>query len=148
MSALYFEDMKPGQTWTTAGRTVTEADVVNFCGVSGDFNWIHIDAEATKTSPFGQRIAHGLLVLSIATGLRMQSGLFTGTVIAFMGIEEWKFKQIVLIGDTVRSRVEVVEAKETSKPDRGVVKQRVQILNQRDEVVQEGYFVTMMKRKA
>lgn len=145
---LYFEDMTPGQTWETAGRTVTEADVVNFCGVSGDFNWIHIDAEATKNSPFGQRIAHGLLVLSIATGLRMQSGLFTGTVIAFMGIEDWKFKQTVFIGDTVRSQVEVVEAKETSKPDRGVVKQRVQILNQKNEIVQEGYFVTMMKRKS
>lgn len=144
---LYFEDMTVGQTWTTAGRTVTEADVVNFCGVSGDFNWIHIDAEATKASPFGQRIAHGLLVLSMATGLRMQSGLFTGTVLAFMGIENWQFKQVVLIGDTIRSRVEVVEAKATSKPDRGVVKQRVQILNQRDEVVQEGYFVTMMKRR-
>lgn len=145
---LYFEDMQPGQEWTTAARTVTEADVVNFCGVSGDFNWIHIDAEATKASPFGERIAHGLLVLSMITGLRMQSGLFTGTVIAFMEIESWTFRRPVLIGDTIHGVVSVIEARETSKPDRGVVKQRVRVLNQRDELVQEGVFVTMMKRRS
>ena len=99
---LYFEDMAVGNSWTTAARTVTEADVVNFAGVSGDFNWIHIDAEATKQTPFGGRIAHGLLVLSMVTGLRMQSGLFTGTILAFLEIESWKFQAAVRIGDEDR----------------------------------------------
>ncbi len=145
---LYYEDMQPGMTWTTPGRTVTEADIVNFAGVSGDFNWIHIDAQATKESPFGERIAHGLLVLSMVTGLRMQSGLFTGTVLAFLGIEQWAFKKIVKIGETIHAEVGVEEARETSKPDRGIVKQRVTIKNQDGDVVQEGLFVTMMKRRA
>ena len=144
---LYYEDMTPGTTWTTAARTISEADVVNFAGVSGDFNWIHIDAEATKDSPFGGRIAHGLLVLSVVTGLRMQSGLFTGTVIAFLGLESWNFKKAVMIGDTIHAEVGVLEARETSKPGRGIVKQQVTVRNQDGDVVQEGIFVTMMKRR-
>lgn len=144
---LYFEDFEVGQRFQTPARTVTEADVVNFAGVSGDYNPIHTDAEFAKTTPFGQRIAHGLLVLSMLTGLRQRSGHFEGTVIAWMEIRNYKFLKPVFIGDTVRGESEILEKHETSKPDRGVVVQRVRVLNQRGEVVQEGEFVTMIRRR-
>ncbi|MBI3537867.1 MAG: dehydratase, partial [Chloroflexi bacterium] len=79
---MHFEDFQPGTEVVTQGRTITEADIVNFAGVTGDFNAIHVDAEFSKTTPFGERIAHGLLGLSVGTGLIMQSGMLDGTVIA------------------------------------------------------------------
>lgn len=139
--------MPVGATWTTAGRTVTEADVVAFAGISGDFNPIHTDHAFAATTDFGGPIAHGLLVLSMVTGLRMQSGLLTGTVIAFLGIDTWRFTAPVRFGDTIRAEIEVIEARASQKPDRGLVRQRIRVLNQRDELVQEGVFVTMMKRR-
>lgn len=144
---MYFEDFEVGQRFVTAGRTVTEADVVNFAGVSGDYNPIHTDAEFAKSTPFGQRIAHGLLVLSMLTGLRQRTGATDGTLIAWLEIRNYRFLKPVLIGDTVHGETEIVEKRETSKPDRGIVVQRVRVLNQRGEVVQEGEFVTMIRRR-
>jgi len=146
--SLFFEDLQVGMAWDTPARTVTEADLVNFAGVSGDFNPLHTDAEYAKTTPFGQRIAHGLLVLSIATGLRQRLGLMDRSLIGFMEIRSWRFKKPVFIGDTVRVRTEIAELRPTSKPDRGVVVQAVKVLNQRDEIVQEGEFVLMVRTKA
>ena len=80
---MYFEEFAAGQTVITPGRTVTEADVVAFAGLSGDFNQLHTDAEFAKTTPFGQRVAHGLCVLSIVSGLAAQTGVMEGTVLAF-----------------------------------------------------------------
>lgn len=116
---MYFEDFEVGQRFVTAGRTVTEADVVNFAGVSGDYNPIHTDAEFAKSTPFGQRIAHGLLVLSMLTGLRQRTGATDGTLIAWLEIRNYRFLKPVLIGDTVHGETEIVEKRETSKPDRG-----------------------------
>jgi acyl dehydratase len=144
---LYFEDFQVGQRFTTPARTVTEADIANFAGVSGDFNPIHTDAEFAKTTPFGERIAHGLLVLSMLTGLRQRSGHFEGTLIAWLEIRNYRFLKPVLIGDTVHGETEILEKRETSRPDRGVLVQRVRVVNQRGEVVQEGEFVTMVKRR-
>ena len=144
---MYFEDFEVGQRFTTPARTVTEADVVNFAGVSGDYNPIHTDLEFAKTTPFGQRIAHGLLVLSMLTGLRQRAGQFEGTIIAWLEIRKYAFLKPVFIGDTVRGESEVLEKRETSKPDRGILVQRVRVYNQRDELVQEGEFVTMVRRR-
>ncbi|AEG33032.1 MaoC domain protein dehydratase [Thermus thermophilus SG0.5JP17-16] len=144
---MYFEDFEVGQRFTTPARTVTEADVVNFAGVSGDYNPIHTDAEFAKSTPFGQRIAHGLLVLSMLTGLRQRTGHFEGTVIAWLEIRNYRFLKPVFIGDTVRGESEILEKRETSKPDRGILVQRVRVYNQRGEVVQEGEFVTMVRRR-
>jgi acyl dehydratase len=144
---LYFEDFQVGQRFTTPARTVTEADIANFAGVSGDYNPIHTDAEFAKTTPFGERIAHGLLVLSMLTGLRQRSGHFEGTLIAWLEIRNYRFLKPVLIGDTVHGETEILEKRETSRPDRGVLVQRVRVVNQRGEVVQEGEFVTMVKRR-
>jgi acyl dehydratase len=144
---LYFEDFQVGQRFTTPARTVTEADIINFAGVSGDFNPIHTDAEFARSTPFGVRIAHGLLVLSMLTGLRQRSGHFEGTIIAWLEIRNYRFLKPVFIGDTVHGETEILEKRETSRPDRGILVQKVRVLNQKGEVVQEGEFVTMVKRR-
>ena len=144
---MYIEDFAAGQTMLTAGRTVTESDVVAFAGISGDFNSIHTDAEYAKRTPYGQRIAHGLLVFSMASGLGVRTGVLDGTVIAFLGIEDWKFHRPVFLGDTIRLRWTVTEARASSKRGSGVLRRRMEILNQRDEVVQSGVTVTLVKSR-
>ncbi|WP_117237812.1 MaoC family dehydratase [Thermus sediminis] len=144
---MYFEDFEVGQRFVTAGRTVTEADIVNFAGVSGDYNPIHTDAEHAKETSFGQRIAHGLLVLAMLTGLRQRSGHFEGTLIAWLEVRNYRFLKPVFIGDTVHGETEILEKRETSKPDRGILVQRVRVVNQRGEAVHEGEFVTMVRRR-
>lgn len=145
---MYIEDFVPGQETQSAARTVTEADVVAFAGLSGDYNSIHTDAEYSRGTQFGQRIAHGMLVFSIATGLGVRTGVLDGTVLAFLGIEDWKFHQPVFIGDTIRLRWTVTEARPSSKPGSGVLKRRMEIVNQRGEVVQSGITVTLVKSRA
>ncbi len=146
-TGLWFDDAALDMRFETPARTITEADVVNFCGVSGDFNALHTDAVAAQETPFGERIVHGALVLSIATGLRSRLGIFEDTLIAFAGIREWRFVKPVLIGDTVRTVNTIVELRETSRPDRGIMVQRVDVRNQRDEVVQTGEMVSLMRRR-
>jgi acyl dehydratase len=131
----YFEDIAVGEEYESPGRTVTETDIVLFAGVSGDYNVVHTDAEFMKGSIFGERIAHGLLGLSIQSGLLSRAMLPYATI-AF-GSLRWKFKAPIRIGDTIRVRARVTSKKET-KPDRGVVVLDRTVLNQRDEVVQEG----------
>ncbi len=144
MTAMYFEDFEVGATFATAARTITEADVMTFAGVSGDFNPLHVDREFCKTGPFGEPIAHGLLVLSIASGLGVQTGMFTGTNLAFLGLENWRFVGAVKFGDTIRMESTVVETRRTSKKDRGIVKIEQEIKKQDGEVVQSGVFVSLM----
>jgi len=144
---LFYEDLEVGRIFPTPARTVTEADLVNFAGVSGDFNPIHTDEEYAKGTPFGRRVAHGLLVLSILTGLRLRTGVFEVTLIAWLEIRSYKFLKPVFIGDTIRGETEIIEKRETSKPDRGIVIQRVRVYNHKDELVQEGEFVTLMRRR-
>jgi acyl dehydratase len=145
--ALHYEDLNVGQRWRTAARTVTEADIVAFAGVSGDFNPIHVDAEHAATTGFGERIAHGALVLAIATGLRQQEGVFRGTLKAWLGMREWRFQAPVRIGDTLHVVTEIKERRATKDAAAGLVVQLVEVRNQRDEVVAEGEFVTLMARR-
>jgi acyl dehydratase len=144
---LYFEDVEVGTTFTTLRRTITEADIVNFAGVSGDFNPLHMDAEFAKDSLFGQRVAHGVLVLGIATGLRQGIGLFDGTLMGLLELRTWRFLAPVFIGDTVRVETEIIELRPTSKPDRGVMTQRISVLKQDDTIVQQGELVALLKRR-
>ena len=88
---LWFEEFEVGQRIITPGRTITESDIVSFAGLSGDYNQIHTNAEFSSKTPFGKRVAHGLLVLSIASGLAMRTGVLEGTVLAFREINNWKF---------------------------------------------------------
>lgn len=147
MAPLYFEDVEVGFRFETPSRTVTEADLVAFAGVSGDFNPLHTDAAFAAGTIYGERIAHGALVLSFATGLRQRVGLFDGTLLGLLEIRGWRFKAPVRIGDTIRVRNEVTELRPASKPDRGVMVQRVEVVNQGDEVVNDGEFVMLLKRR-
>ena len=135
---LYFEDYEVGLQVTTAGRTVTETDIVNFAGVSGDFVELHINADYASKHPFGQRVAHGMLVASIATGLATQTGMLRDTVLAFRELETWKFSQPVLIGDTVRVTLTVTELKAMPRLQGGLVSFEVKVLNQDGKIVQSG----------
>lgn len=143
---LYFEDFNVGDTIETMGRTITEADVVNFAGLSGDFYRLHTDEEYAKTTMFGTRIAHGLLVLSVATGLAMRLGFMEGTVEAFMGLE-WQFRRPVFIGDTVRVQAEVAEKKPMKRLGGGLVTLRVKVLNQKGETVQRGTWTVLVRSR-
>ncbi len=134
---MYFEDFEVGMTLVTPARTVTHADIVNFCCLTGDFNEVHANIEYAKTTQFGDVIAHGPLVYGIAGGLQYASGINDGTLLALLGIEDWKLLKVVMAGDTIRMAQTVASTRLTSSGDRGVVKMQRQILNQRDEVVQE-----------
>jgi acyl dehydratase len=141
----YFDDIQVGERYESPGRTVTEGDIVLFAGISGDYNVLHTDAEFMKTSIFGERIAHGLL------GLAIQAGLFTRATqayatLAFVSLR-WKFKGPIKIGDTIRLRATVSAKRETETADRGLVTVERTVLNQRDEVVQEGETDLMVERR-
>ncbi len=144
---LYFEEFHTGQRIVTAARTVTEADIVRFAGLSGDYNQIHTDAEFSKTTPFGQRIAHGLLVLSIASGLAVQTGFMEGTVIAFREINNWKFSKPVFIGDTVHVELEVTETKPLPRLRGGAVIIKLNVVNQHGDTVMHGTWTVLMASK-
>jgi acyl dehydratase len=144
---LYFEDVEVGFRFETPSRTVTETDLVNFAGVSGDFNPLHTDERFAANTIYGGRIAHGALVLALATGLRQRAGLFDGTLMGLLEIRTWRFRAPVRIGDTIRVVNEILELRETSKPDRGVMLQRVEVSNQDSEVVAAGEFVMLLRRR-
>jgi acyl dehydratase len=144
--ARHFEDFEVGAETVTDSRTVTEADVVAFAGVSGDYNPLHVDAEFARTTPFGERIAHGLLGLAIASGLVSRTGAIEGTTLAFLSTE-WRFTAPIKLGDTITVHSRVADKRETSRPDRGIVTFAVQVVNQRSEVVQEGTQTLLMKRR-
>jgi 3-hydroxybutyryl-CoA dehydratase len=143
---LYFEDFAVGQKVVTAGRTVTEADIVTFAGLSGDFNQIHTDAAYSANYDFGQRIAHGLLVQSIATGLTVRTGAIEGTVMAFRELSV-KFSLPTFIGDTVHVVIEITDKKALPRLGGGNVTMKYRIINQDGKVVQRGNWVMLMKSK-
>jgi len=142
---LTFDQFEVGARYPSQGRTVTEADVVAFAGLSGDFNPLHTDAEFGANTPFGERIAHGMLVVSMATGMANWTGIFEGTTMALMQ-QVIRYKGAVKFGDTIHLELEVLEKKETSKPDRGVVKFAARVKNQRDEVAVDGEWTLLMRR--
>lgn len=145
----YWEDLEIGEEHTTPSRTVTEADVVNFAGISGDFHELHTNEELCKTTAFGTRIAHGLLGLTLASGLIARTEFWLQTsknLIAFIGLE-WKFKVPIKIGDTITLKVRVADKKETKNPERGVCTLKRELYNQRGEMVQEGETKLMYKRR-
>jgi acyl dehydratase len=140
----FFDEFQPGQQIVTAGRTITEADVVNFAGLSGDYNQIHVDAAYSQTSLFGQRVAHGLLVLAVAMGLTVQTGVMEGTVLAFREIKEWKFTKPVFFGDTVHGELDVIEVKEIRRIGGGQVTIDVKVKNQNGDTVMSGIWVALI----
>jgi acyl dehydratase len=144
---MYFEEFEVGQKIVSAARTVTESDIVTFAGLSGDYNQIHTDAEFGKGTPFGQRIAHGLLGLSIASGLAMRTGLLEKTVMAFREIAEWKFVKPIFIGDTIHVEMEITETKALPRLGGGSVTLALDVRNQRGETAMKGAWVVLVMSK-
>lgn len=144
---MYFDDFAVGQHWVTPARTITDAEVVGFAGLSGDFNPLHTDEEYARTTQFGGRIFHGPGVFAIAIGLESRLGIKEGTALAFLGMT-WNMRAAVKVGDTIRVDQRVKEVRpSSSKPDRGVVVFDVKVLNQRDEVCQDGDWLVMFHRR-
>lgn len=140
-----FEDIPLGEEYRSPGRTVTESDIVIFAGLSGDYNVLHTDAEHMKSSLFGERIAHGLLGLSIQDGL-LSRVMPPSANAPFVGLK-WKFRGPIRIGDTIHVEARVTAKKETSKPGWGLVTVERRVLNQRGEVVQEGETDHLVERR-
>ncbi len=141
---MYFSEYTVGQRFTSPRRTVTEADVVNFAGLSGDYNPLHTDAVFAEGTPFKQRVAHGMLSVAISTGLGQLLGIFEGTTLALMSITS-NFKAPVFFGDTILLQLTVKEVKPSSKGGRGVVEFTSEIVNQRGEVVVDGGWTVMFR---
>jgi acyl dehydratase len=143
---LYFDDVEVGQEWESLGRTVTEADIVNYAGLSGDFNPIHTDHEFARTTPFRRPVAHGLLIWAISSGLGTHAPPMR--TLAFLAIREWEFRGPVFIGDTIRVRSKVLGKEERARGRRGVITWQRQIVNQEGKIVHQGVTTTLVEGRA
>jgi acyl dehydratase len=138
MSSYYLEDFKPGQLFTSSGRTLTEADLTMFSMISGDWNPIHADVEFARGTRYGQRLIHGTLGIAICTGMLHQIGIFEKSVIAMLGLREWNFKKPILVGDTVHLELEILSVEPGKSGRSGKLGRRFRLFNQHGEVTQEG----------
>jgi len=143
---LYYEEFEQGVTMTTRGRTVTEADLVNFAGLTGDYNPMHTDAEFAKSTMFGQRIAHGMLGLSYLVGLVYQLGFLEGTIIAFIDVT-CKFRAPIMIGETIHGEVTIGEKKDAERMGGGMIIATFKIVKQDGTVSQKGEMTFLMKKR-
>jgi acyl dehydratase len=145
----YLDDLEIGQHWISRGRTITETDLVIFASWSGDTHPLHTNEEYARSTQFGTRIFHGPGALAIAFGLEMAIGWKNPSALAFLSIQNWNMRAPIHIGDTIAIRETVVEVRPSaSKPDRGAVTTKVEILNQRGEVCQEGEWVVLLARRS
>jgi 3-hydroxybutyryl-CoA dehydratase len=129
---MRWSQFSAGQIFLTEGRTIESGDVSLFAGLSGDFNPLHISETFAQKTPFKGRVAHGLLTLSISTGQQNQLGIFEGTTLAYLGMDEVKFLAPVRFGDTVRTILAVSGSRVSSKSDRGVVEFNITVKNQNE----------------
>lgn len=148
MGALYFEDFAVGQTFTSPGRTITEADVMTFASWTGDNNQVHTDAEFAAKTRYGQRIVHGMLGASLCLGLLSRIGVFDGSSVALLGVDDWRFLHPIFIGDTVHCTVEITGTRLTSSGRTGVLNRTLQLINAAGEVTQQGRMDLMVLTRA
>jgi acyl dehydratase len=141
---LYLEDMEPGRSWVSPRRTLGDADIAAFAGVSGDFNPLHVDEVFAAEAGFGRRVAHGALVFSVATGLRQQMPIFRGSMRALLELRGWRFLKPVFSGDTIAVVTTIAERRQTSRPEQGIVVQAIEVVNQQGETVQSGEMVSLV----
>ncbi|WP_448605498.1 MaoC/PaaZ C-terminal domain-containing protein [Thermoflexus hugenholtzii] len=144
--ACYYEDFKEGQSFTTPRRTVTEADIINFAGVSGDFHPLHTDSIHAEQTMFGARIAHGLLTISIVTGLWMRLNIFEESLIAFYGVEKLRWIKPVKAGDTIWAKL-TVAAKRDKNESSGVIVFKNEIHKQDGELVAVFDALLLLKKR-
>ena len=133
METRYFEDFDVGETITTTARTITEADLVNYAGLSGNFDPIHLDAETMAESEFGGRVVYGYLVLAVMEGQKVQTGMIEGSVKAFYGFDGARFTNPVLVGDTIHTEITVLDLED--RGDGGIVVLEEKAVNQDGEPV-------------
>ncbi len=145
LPSKYYDEIALGEERLTPRVTVTEGHILAYAGVAGDFSPLHLDEEYARTTEFGQRIAHGLMGLSLVDGLKVQSALFQdGIALGW----NWKFKRPIRIGDTLQARLRIAAMRvPASRPHMGIVHVEVTLLNQRGEVVQEGEHQLMVPRR-
>jgi 3-hydroxybutyryl-CoA dehydratase len=143
----YFEEFGMDFEIRSVGRTITETDVVSFAGLSGDYNQIHTDNAFATESGFGQRVAHGMLVLSIASGLAVQTGILEGTIMAFREISNWKFTKPIYFGDTIFVELKVVEKKAFPRLGGGTVSLQVLVKKHTNEVAMKGNWTMLVMSK-
>lgn len=143
-----YEDIQVGAEYLSPGRTITESDVVAFSALTGDWFPLHSDEEYSKRGPFKTRIAHGLLGLALTEGLKFRIPEFMNMGYLASLYWNYSFTKPILIGDTVRLKVRIESKRETKNLERGLVVERITMLNQRDEVVGEGDHGLMIKRRA
>lgn len=132
----YFDEFAVGDVFVTPRRTVTQTDIVNFACLTGDFNAPHVDHEFCRAQPYGEPIAHAPLVFSFSTGLLCQLGLNDQTLVAMLGVDNWRIHGPVKHGDTIHVTAEVKDVRPTSKGDRGIVTFDRAIVNQHGIAVQ------------
>lgn len=144
----YFEDFHVGQTFLSQARTITETDIVTFAAWSWDTNPIHTDAGSARHGRFGKPIAHGLLGLSVAMGLASRIGVFESCSIALLGIDNWRFREPISAGDTVRCQVEVLSTRLTSRGDAGILERRFRLIDDQDKIAQDGEIGLMVRLRA
>ncbi len=137
MTGKYYEELNIGSEFVTRSRTITETDVVLYSGFSWDHNPEHTDVEFARDSAFGERIAHMLLSLVFANGLSASTAILRGTARGYLGMT-WRTLQVCRIGDTLRVKETILEKKESPKPEVGIVKIGIEVINQRGEVVSQG----------
>ncbi|MFO8037225.1 MAG: MaoC/PaaZ C-terminal domain-containing protein [Anaerolineales bacterium] len=142
----YYQDFEVGERVLSAGRTITESDIMTFAGLSGDFNQLHTNEIYAQENPYGKRIAHGLLILSVVSGLSARLGFAEGTALALTNIS-WKIKAPVMIGDTIQAIFTVKRKKRVSQMDGGFVEFTVQVNNQRGEIVHKGTWTVLVKNE-
>lgn len=142
----WFEDFELGASFLSPARTITESDVVQFAALSGDYNPLHTDAQFAARTPFRERVAHGMLVQSISTGLGSRMGIFEGTVAALQGMRI-EYRAPVRFGDTVHLCLEVLEIDPEPSRRRGWIRFRSAVRNQREEIVIDGEWRTLMLRR-
>lgn len=145
--SLFFEDFEVGQSFESGGRTITETDLTFFSMLSGDWNPIHANAEFAKTTRYGQRVVHGTLGIAIATGMLHEMGIFHESAVAMMSLNQWKFVAPILVGDTLHLRLEITELDPGKSERVGRLGRRFVMLNQRDEIVQDGLSDLLIKKR-
>jgi acyl dehydratase len=147
--AVYYEDFQVGQEWTSPSRTITEADVTLFAMLSGDYDEIHTSEHfAREHSAYKTRIAHGMLGLAIVEGLKKRIPAFAETRYVASLEYTWKFTGPILLGDSVHLKIRITRLRESqSRPDRAIIWEGVEMLNQRGEVVQAGEHSLMIWRR-
>ena len=146
LKGLYYEDFEEGMEFTTPARTITEADLVNFACFSGDFHPLHTDAVYASKGPFGERIVHGMCGFSIAMGLLIRLNIFHHTIVAFYGIDRWRFTHPIKLETTIHVVAKVIK-KEEKRPEHGLVVFNLDVIDQNGTLIMTGIIRTLMMKR-